>query len=137
MWKYIVTHWRGEQGLLRSCLLNGVALYFALSPVLAMLSGIGAYLAFNLGFLYGSLNDMENSIKFYAFFFWSPIALLVNIWACVGMVRCGLRNESDRTNNAGQRIGGVIAVLFGIATITHFVFTCMHDLVSKLEALPT
>jgi hypothetical protein len=91
---YVRTHWRGEQGLARSFLLNGLL----------------AYLVLALGL--GSLGEMNvvppNSIVMYvgliAFGVWF-------VWALVGMVRCGFKNTFNPTNNVCRKIGGVSIVV--------------------------
>jgi hypothetical protein len=84
MWmrKYILAHWRGELGLLRSWLVNGVAVYLVL-----ILGGAG------LGML---LKSVVGASRF-DMLAGSPVAVfgvlavfvLWLLWAVVGILRCG------------------------------------------------
>ena len=96
MANFIVAHWRGQLGLLRSCFINGVVGYL----LLVVASGI-------LGRAYSEGPALVNGALLYggliAFILWS-------IWALVGIFRCGARNAFDRTNGIARRIGGVAAI---------------------------
>jgi hypothetical protein len=94
---YILTHWRGEQGLLRSTMLNGVLAYLVMITVLVSLGT-----AINLsGGIYVGLG---------AFVIWE-------VWAAVGIFRCGIRNVLERNRGVIPRIGGVLAILGVVAVV--------------------
>ncbi len=89
--KYILAYWRGEQGLLKSFLINGVLIYFILVARLVSLGQVAnsAVLTF---------------VGVAIFVFWM-------IWACVGNFRCGIRNTLNQANHWRSRLGGVIVVI--------------------------
>jgi hypothetical protein len=74
--KYILAHWRGEQGLLRSTLLNSVIIYFVLVLGLVVM---------------GKVTNNQISV-----FTGLAVCLLFLIWAFVGMLRCGTRYAFDK-----------------------------------------
>jgi hypothetical protein len=89
MWDYIVAHWNGRLGLLRSCLLNGVAVYLLLllvSWAIATSAAVGSSLVFA-----------------YAV---AGVFLIWGIWAGVGIFRCGGRNAFTNTSSTARRGGG-------------------------------
>jgi hypothetical protein len=92
MWNYIVAHWQGRLGLLRSFLLNGVM-------ILVLLFIAAAALSFGAS---------DSQIVICA---WAGMFVVWAIWACVGVFRCGARNVFDRTNGKARRIGALIAML--------------------------
>ena len=123
MQKYILAHWRGELGLVKSSLLNGVAVYLAL--LLA-----GAALGLLAQYVFGDP---------VAAFFKSPVfigavmivLLIFMLWALVGAFRCGVRNLLDCTNKVTSRIGGA-AVMIGVVLVAVFVANdLMHPLISS------
>jgi mannose/fructose/N-acetylgalactosamine-specific phosphotransferase system component IID len=85
IWNYIVAHWRGRLGLLRSSLLNGVVVYCLL--VFIIVSSGKAF-----------------------FYTGATVFLLWWIWASVGIFRCGGRYTFDRANTTVRRIEGVAAI---------------------------
>lgn len=94
---YIVTHWRGQQSLLISVLVNGLGAYIVLVLLLATLGGIVAGQSFQyLG------------IGIFCAWF---------IWATVGIVRCALRAMFNRQSMLWQKIGGGAALL-GVMVVT-------------------
>jgi len=100
MANYIVAHWRGQLGLLKSCFVNGIAGYLLLVVATAILSRAAveepalSYGVLRAASLYGGL---------LAFIVWS-------IWALVGIFRCGARNAFDSTNTTAKRVGGAAAI---------------------------
>lgn len=91
VWKYISAHWRGEQGILRSSLINGVLLYVILVTGLVSLSTGPS----------GQLTVLAGLVVF----------LLWLTWASVGILRCGARNALDRANAKISRLGGLVAII--------------------------
>jgi hypothetical protein len=100
MWNYIVAHWRGRLGLLKSCLLNGVGVY-CLLVLVSMI--IGGRVAQSWTLAYAVLG----------------VFVLWGIWAGVGIFRCGARNAFDSTNTKIRRIGGVAAIA-GVVLVASF-----------------
>jgi hypothetical protein len=97
---FIVAHWRGELGLLRSCFVNGVVGYL----LLVVASGIlGRAVADGPALVNRALQAISLYGGLIAFIVWS-------IWALVGIFRCGARNTFDRTNAIAIRVGGVAAI---------------------------
>jgi hypothetical protein len=103
MWNYIVDHWRGRFGLLRSSLLNGVAIYLVLTLGGA---GVGMLLKSVVG---ASRFDMLAGSPV-AVFGVLAVFILWLLWAVVGVFRCGVRNAFDTANTKARRIGGVAAI---------------------------
>jgi hypothetical protein len=102
MWNYIVAHWSGRLGLLRSCLLNGAAVYCLLllvSWAIATSAAVGS-----------------SPMFVYAV---AGVFVLWGIWAGVGIFRCGGRNAFDSTNTTIRRIGGVAAIA-GVVLVAWF-----------------
>jgi cation transporter-like permease len=99
--KYAVAHWCGRLSLLKSALVNGVAMYFVLV----------------LGFV-----GLSRWINIYA---GMAVFLLWSIWAAVGIFRCGLRNALNPANGTVSRIGGAVAIV-GVLCV---VFFTVKDLV--------
>jgi hypothetical protein len=110
MWNYIVAHWGGRLGLLRSCLLNGVAVYcllvFLSMVIVGSVTGLSPILAYGVGGLF----------------------VIWGIWAGVDIFRCGGRNAFDSTSSTARRIGGVAAIVgvvlfaFFMAKDTYYLF---------------
>jgi hypothetical protein len=97
---YIVAHWRGQFGLLRSCFVNGVGGYL----LLVVASGIlGGAVAEGPALSHRVLQALSLYGGLLAFIVWS-------IWALVGIFRCGARNAFDRTNATARRVGGAAAI---------------------------
>ena len=109
MWNYIVAHWNGRLGLLRSCLLNGVAVYLLLLLVLWAIATSAAV---------GS--SPVSPVFAYAV---AGVFLIWGIWAGVGIFRCGGRNAFNSTSSTARRIGGVAA----IAGVVLFAFFMAKD----------
>lgn len=103
MRKYILAHWRGELGLLRSCFVNGVAVYLVL--ILGG-AGLGMLLKSVVG---ASRFDMLAGTPVTVFGVLAVFVLWL-LWAVVGILRCGTRNAIDRSNTTARRIGGTAAV---------------------------
>jgi hypothetical protein len=103
MWHYIVAHWRGRLGLLRSCFVNGIAVYLAL---LLGGAGLGMFLKSVIG---ASRFDMLVGSPVAVFGVLAVFAVWL-LWAGVGIFRCGTRNAIDRSNTMTRRMGGVVAV---------------------------
>ena len=89
--KYLLAHWRGEHGLLRSSLLNGALIYIIIFVALA------------------SLGQIMNNSSFT--FTGVAIFLLWSVWASVGIFRCGIRNIFDLGRKTSSRIGGAVAII--------------------------
>ena len=85
---YLVAHWRGELGLLKSLFANGVAGYFLLIL---------------LGLIFQTATG-PTPLLFYGFL---GCFLLWASWAYVGIFRCGKRYALDRTKSLSRRISGV------------------------------
>ena len=100
-------------GLLRSCLLNGVAVYFLLLLV---------------SWAIATSTAVESSPMFaYAV---GGVFVLWGIWAGVGIFRCGGRNAFDSTNTTIGRLGGV-AVIAGVVFVAWFMAKDMYYLFVK------
>jgi hypothetical protein len=123
MHKYILAHWRGEQSLLRSCLVNGVAVGFGV-VVLVGLAGVGLWYAVAH---YCAVSDARfctagwSRFYFMAYIkdpFTTLTPLIWAVWACVGIFRCGRRVGFKEQNTRARKIGGVTAtagaVLFAV-----------------------
>ena len=87
---YALTHWRGQQGLAGSALLNGLLAYVILVVALSSLGTVTS----SPTLVFGGL----------------AVFLVWLVWAGVGIFRCGTRNALDRNNKVFSRIGGVIAI---------------------------
>ena len=83
---YALSHWRGQQGLLRSTLLNGVVAYLVLVVVLTASDGL---------------------LKVYMGL---SIFLVWMVWATVGIIRCAAKKLLDRTATRLSRLGGILAI---------------------------
>jgi hypothetical protein len=95
--RYIATHWRGEQGLLRSTLVNGILAYVVLTLGLV---GLGA-----------ALNGVGVYVGLAAFLIWM-------VWATVGILRCGLRNALHPGGKIIPRVGGLVASI-GVCVVLY------------------
>ena len=93
MWDYIKAHWQGRLGLLRSCLLNGLA---------------GYLLVLTVGLIPAWFGFVDMGLLVYA-----GLIVLWWIWAGVGIVRCGGRYAFNKENTLVRRFGGVAAILGG------------------------
>ncbi|MFI5020689.1 MAG: hypothetical protein ACHQRJ_03410 [Alphaproteobacteria bacterium] len=96
---YIRTHWRGEQSLMRTTFVNGIAAYLVVIIALVALGELttsSIVLYFGLG----------------VFFVWW-------VWACVGVFRCAARAAFHRHSTLQRRIGGV-AALIGVLLVSIF-----------------
>jgi hypothetical protein len=111
MKKYIIQHWRGQQSLFRSCLLNGVVGYLVLSIILSV--AVVVVTGDPTGMLTGrGIPNITNTVgQLYIL----PFLMPFEIWALVGIWRCGLRNMQDRSAKLKQRLGGMLAL--GLATL--------------------
>jgi hypothetical protein len=110
MKNYIIQHWRGQQTLLRSCLLNGVVGYLVaiiLSVVVEVVTGDRSAMLTR----HKTPNVIDTASQLYVL----PFLISFEIWAFVGIWRCGLRNCRDRSAKLKQRLGGVLAL--GLATL--------------------
>ena len=101
---YIATHWRGEQGLLRSTLVNGVLGY-----LLVILGFIGLASAFKIGAGIGVVAGLCITVM-----------ALWGVWATVGIFRCGLRNILHSGKRLIPKIGGILANI-GLCVVWYFV----------------
>ena len=117
---YIASHWRGEQGLLRTCLLNGFVFYGLYVIALGLLSVLVTY-PFISSFAHheaasGEVNRAASKILVDKIVLGVeigtiPTTLVYMIWACVGIFRCGLRNLRDVANETRKRVGGAMALV--------------------------
>jgi len=102
MLQYAMAHWRGEQGLVQSTLINGLGGYVLL---VAVFLGLGATVFTSSTFL---------GVSLCVFFAWQ-------IWASVGILRASARRTFDRSAPAGPRLGGAIAIVavlvVGVASV--------------------
>jgi hypothetical protein len=112
MQKYMLAHWRGELGLLQSCLLNGVAVYCLLLVLVFVIIKSGG---------------ADSQILVYA---GAGVFLLWGIWAVVGIFRCGARNAFDRANTKIRRIGGAAAIA-GVVVVAWFMAKDVYHLFVK------
>jgi hypothetical protein len=110
IWNYIVAHWRGRLGLLRSALLNGVIAYFILVAIALTV---------------GRVSDSQ--ILIYGV---KGVFVLWAIWAGVGILRCGARNAFDTANTKARRIGGVAAIV-GVVLVASFMGRDVYHLFLK------
>jgi hypothetical protein len=117
MWKYILAHWRGEHGFLRSCLWNGLVL-----NILIFGEGVGFYTI-----VYTLMKMIDRAPMDYrtVCLIWAILWASVGTWACVGIFRYGIKQIFDRTNTNVQRITGTIAIawtfIIGLETAVPFV----------------
>jgi len=116
MRQYIHSHWRGEQGLLKSCLLNGF-IFPSVAVIAVLVLGLvveAAYLWIASGF--GAYVFDANPAKIGAYGGMACVLAVMPIflWAAVGVLRCGVRNVRNSANTTNRRIGGAIALLFGV-----------------------
>jgi len=112
MKNYIISHWRGEQGLLRSCLLNGVVLFILFGIALGILSAVLTLPVIWISHTHAASPNPNNNMAFGIVIFTVPFTAIYMVWACVGIFRCGLRNVKDRATTTGKRIGGAAALLW-------------------------
>jgi hypothetical protein len=96
---YIVMHWRGQQGLLRSVLLNGVLTYLVM---VALLVSLGTAFKPSGGIFVGL-----------------GLFLIWEVWAAVGIFHCAMRYAFDRDRGTVERVGGLISIL-GVAAVAYF-----------------
>src|SRR5436305_13487851 len=116
MHKYVLAHWCGEHGLLRSCLLNGGILFFVSAIGWALLGCLLLIPVFAIvHFAFGVRTETCTWIATYILCYTSLAGgLLWAIWASVGIFRCGVRNAFDKTNTKARRIGGVVAIAWAL-----------------------
>lgn len=114
MWTYIMTHWRGQFGLAKTFLLNGVTIFVLLNLVLYALywSGVGV----SQTVLYG----------------WLVLVVAWAIWACVGSFRSGLRTAFDQMSGRARGVAGLLVAICVVA----FVWFMARDLYHLLIPLP-
>lgn len=111
MFHYIQNQWRGKLGLLKSCIINGVAIPFVIAVGGGFILGFGSSL---LGSNAAAVDYIANGIVY--------LCLLVEVWICVGCFRCGLRHVSDHEREA-NKVGGVLAILW--AVLIAFLLACV------------
>jgi hypothetical protein len=107
MWKYIVAHWRGEQGLLKSCLLNGVVGYLILACTY-----MGVF--FTVVFATANRWSSDDPGRVYDHS-WTVISLIYMLWACVGIIRCGSRYLLEPGADRTRRIQGIVGITWAAA----------------------
>jgi hypothetical protein len=112
--KYIVAHWRGQQGLIRTCLLNGIALSILIVVVTSVGVIAGSYITVMMGGVRGTEEQMADAMVFRSELVFVPLVLIIRTWQCVGTFRCGLRNLCGRTNPIAMKFGGVAALVLGV-----------------------
>lgn len=93
MWNYVVTHWQGKLGLVKSFFQNGLTaliLFFAVAVALII----------------GGLPDSQpvNDI-------WLVLMLVWATWACVGAFRYRLYYALERVHGKVRRVGGVLVMV--------------------------
>jgi hypothetical protein len=117
MRRYFLAHWRGEQGLLRSCLLNGCVLNYGMTFGLILLFMLSA----------GAASSVGKAPVVWAMACAEVVAMWSwTIWASVGIVRCGIKNARNPTNKTAQRVGGVVAIIWALCIVV-FMFTGWPD----------
>jgi hypothetical protein len=117
--QYILTHWRGEQSLLRSCLINGVACGL-LAGLLVSYAGrviwfaVGQYCAAeHAAFCTASWAGL--SFRAYVSLpFDTLVPLVWGVWAVVGIARAGRRVAFDPAKTSRQRGVGFAAIALAI-----------------------
>ena len=107
MCDYLLAHWQGEQGLLRSLALNGALLYIVLVVVLLLVEQAA------------NNNVVVTYIGLGIFLLWL-------VWAVVGIFRCAARYALDRGNPAGSRIGGVIVIVGAVVVVVLMIRDAIH-----------
>jgi hypothetical protein len=114
-WNYILAHWRGEQGLLKSCLLNGF-IFPSVAVIAVVYAGLVAEAEYFAWRFVSHRELVANPTKAGAYGATACFltSLPVCLWAVVGVFRCGLRNVRNSANTTNRRIGGAIALLFGL-----------------------
>jgi hypothetical protein len=88
VWNYIIGHWRGRLGLIKSSLINGIG-GFSLLCIVSLIVDHG------FGFIPYTMIGL--------FLVWS-------IWACVGIFRCGARYAADNSKSIIVRGTGIISM---------------------------
>jgi hypothetical protein len=109
---YILAHWRGELGLWKSSLVNGVLFYFVL-----LLASFLAIMAARTIFGDSTRHVAESPVVVYGLVAMFVIGL---VWSLVGAFRCGVRNATNKRNRTASRVGGV-AVIIGVLAVAFFV----------------
>jgi len=135
MKNYIISHWRGEQGLLRSCFLNGFVFFILFDIALGVLGAVITVPMFLIFHGQSASHNLSNDIVFGFEVVSLPSTFIYMVWSCVGIFRCGLRNLKDRANAIGMRIGGGAALLY-VAYIAYSTAHAVIDLVPHILAGP-
>jgi hypothetical protein len=117
MRKYLLSHWRGQQGLLQSCLLNGGVLYFLVNQA-------WIYVVFSMMVLALPWERHDPGPLMARSF--AVGALLYMVWACTGIFRCAARNAFNQMNTKARRIGGVGAIAWGIVIALYTLWSVAH-----------
>jgi hypothetical protein len=92
--RYVASHWRGDQGLARSCLINGLLGYLVTSVAVLVFGWVLAPIGTELATIAGLT----------LYFAWLG-------WASVGIVRCASRRLLSRREPLVRRSMAVIAML--------------------------
>ena len=114
---YFLAHWNGEQGLLRTCLFNGVIVPILGSLVLSVVLGV-ILVVFFCVFL--KLQNLPLSNSYFHPFIDACVLLIIaitflfEVWAFVGILRCGYKNAASKLKSAKTRVGGIIAIIWGL-----------------------
>jgi hypothetical protein len=112
MLKYIFAHWRGEQSLARSCLING-GVFGVVTYALTMIVQIG------LAFLILTPIGRNMSLMGWLIYVFWPFRILVPlvwaVWACVGIFRCAFREIRERSKARTGKLGAAAAMVVAIA----------------------
>lgn len=122
MRRYIIAHWRGELGLARSFILNGIVLY-----LLLVVGGgaVGLFIEHLSPRTFGILNGSQPVV-----FALLAAFMACMVWACVGILRCGVRYVFDRSKLPAYRLGGMIAVV-GVLLVAYFTAEDLYNLILK------
>lgn len=102
MKRYIISHWRGEFGILKSFLLNGIAMYFGIIVIFSFVYAVFIPLLHN--------NKLSINVIISLF-------LIFITWSLVGITRSGIKHATKSGNSAILRISGVASILFSLLII--------------------
>jgi hypothetical protein len=127
--KYISEHWRGNQSLARSCLVNGVLLGIAAYMAVAIMGAVigRGYISWCRSHTDYCAGHMMDFVFYIAFPFRTFPRAIWAVWATVGMFRCGVRNwvhssaAKARLSGGGAVIAAVILAVWMGDAIASFV----------------
>jgi hypothetical protein len=135
MLKLLVRHWRGEEGLIQSCLVNGGfvglmvkgwSIFLASALSIALIGGIPItfLIPYALVLQVRLKNFGEGALC--ANVLVLPFAVWA-VWACVGAFRAGLRNASGKGNSRTRQFAGRVAVVWAVSVFGIVMMTMLWE----------